>query len=203
MTNGGWKIDGPLLTTWSAKHCEATVSSSLPVALSRLTRNAWGGRMFDLVAQNLDPGMFPVLVDRKFRLRKVAICKSAERNGSDAGPPLNSVGHCRAAIGTETIGGSVPAVSRPARCVGTAAQNDLWIRPSRLRRKGATAPLLAIEAMANRHANRRAGARCLQLSAAAGCDARLPCHRRILTYGKRAPKGSFAKRAELATKLTV
>src|SRR5437868_1517193 len=114
--------------------------------------------MLDVFAENLNPWMLAFLPHGEGWRREIGVFEGAERNGDQAVElAVDLVVNVRATSGAEVEGNSVAAVGDLHVSFRPALDRDLLRRPARLDGESAARALLAIEAMADRHADGIAG----------------------------------------------
>src|SRR5215203_4302649 len=96
-----------------------------------------------------DPRVLTVLVDGEFWGGEGGVRKCADGHCDHAGPAFDDVCDRRAAIRAELVSRLVPAVSHTLPRFQSASEHNSRLWPSRLRCKGAAAPPLAVQAVAD------------------------------------------------------
>lgn len=129
--------------------------------------------MFDIVADNRDPIMLAIFPYRVLRWREVLVGKAAHGNGEQVAKRPGMIPERRSAYRAEMETGRIAAVADMLIDLVLAADGHRVARKARLKSKSRAAAFLAVIAMADRHADRFAGAGNGKLSAAAGGDPRL------------------------------
>src|ERR671913_123626 len=124
--------------------------------------------MIDVLAEDLDPVMLSLFPNREARLQEVGVVERAQRDRDQSVElAVDLVMHVGPAFRTEVERGSVAAVGYLHKAFRSTFDRHLLCRPARLHGKGAARTLLAVEAVADGHADGLPGDGGLELAAAA------------------------------------